>query len=152
MAQHNTKRSSCLRKCDDFQGSSLARSESRLSESFSTIIIAKIIFLTPSEGGWRPTKLSMCRSCKEKVLLAPLYYTDTLLNPDTCLSWISFPNFSYIVSGDGDGKVCIWDWKTTRMMAKWKAHDKACVAAIWHPHETSKVATASWDNSIKFWD
>merc|ERR1711976_375325 len=62
------------------------------------------------------------------------------------------PEMSYIISGDGDGKVCIWDWKTTRMMAKWKAHDKACVAAIWHPHETSKVATASWDNSVKYWD
>ena len=70
---------------------------------------------------------------------------------EKCIT-ILFSNFSYLVSGDGDGKVCIWDWKTTRMMAKWKAHDKACVAAIWHPHETSKVATASWDNSIKFWD
>ena len=26
-----------------------------------------------------------CGSCKEKVSLAPLYYPDTLVNPDTCL-------------------------------------------------------------------
>ena len=56
------------------------------------------------------------------------------------------------MSGDGDGKCCIWDWKTTRMVAKWKAHDKVCIAAIWHPHETSKVATAGWDGLIKYWD
>jgi len=62
------------------------------------------------------------------------------------------PEMSYIISGDGDGKCCIWDWKSTRMLAKWKAHDKACISAIWHPHETSKVATAGWDGSIKFWD
>jgi len=62
------------------------------------------------------------------------------------------PEMSYIVSGDGDGKCCIWDWKTTKMVAKWKAHDKTCVAAIWHPHETSKVATAGWDGMVKLWD
>ena len=84
MAQHSTIRHSCLRNCDDFQGSSLARSESRLSESFSMITFRKIIFLTLSKGGRRPIKQSMCRSCKEKVLLAPLYYTDTLVNPDPC--------------------------------------------------------------------
>ena len=27
----------------------------------------------------------MCRGCKEKVSLTPLYYPDTLINPDTCL-------------------------------------------------------------------
>jgi len=62
------------------------------------------------------------------------------------------PEMSYLISGDGDGKCCIWDWKTTKMVSKWKAHDKVCVSALWHPHETSKVATAGWDGLIKFWD
>ena len=34
------------------------------------------------------------------------------------------PEMSYLISGDGDGKCCIWDWKTTKMVSKWKAHDK----------------------------
>ncbi len=62
------------------------------------------------------------------------------------------PEMSYIASGDGDGKCCIWDWKTTRMLAKWKAHDRACIDVLWHPHETSKLATAGWDGVIRYWD
>ena len=62
------------------------------------------------------------------------------------------PDMSYLISGDGDGKCCVWDWKTTKMLAKWKAHDKCCISVLWHPHETSKVATAGWDGVIKYWD
>jgi len=56
------------------------------------------------------------------------------------------------VSGDGDGRVCIWDWKTTKLLAKWRAHERTCNCVLWHPHETSKIATAGWDGNIKFWD
>ncbi|XP_022164633.1 pre-mRNA-processing factor 17 [Myzus persicae] len=62
------------------------------------------------------------------------------------------PDMSYLVSGDADGKVFIWDWKTSRLYTKWKAHDNVCIAALWHPHEPSKVATAGWDGLIKYWD
>ena len=62
------------------------------------------------------------------------------------------PEMSYLASGDGDGKCCIWDWKTTRMVAKWKAHDRVCIDVLWHPHETSKVATAGWDGLVRYWD
>ena len=33
-----------------------------------------------------------------------------------------------------------------------KAHDKVVIDCQWHPHETSKVVTASWDGTIKYWD
>jgi len=46
----------------------------------------------------------------------------------------------------------IWDWKTTKLYTKFKAHDDVCIGALWHPHETSKVATAGWDGVIKYWD
>merc|ERR1719323_589385 len=62
------------------------------------------------------------------------------------------PEMSYLASGDGDGKVYIWDWKTTKLLSKWKAHDDVCIQVLWHPHEASKVATAGWDGVIKFWD
>ncbi len=59
---------------------------------------------------------------------------------------------SYLISGDADGKCFVWDWKTSKLLTKWKAHDKVCISVLWHPHETSKVATAGWDGLIKFWD
>ena len=58
----------------------------------------------------------------------------------------------YLISGDADGKLYIWDWRTTKLYSKFKAHDDVCIAAMWHPHETSKVATAGWDGLIKYWD
>lgn len=60
--------------------------------------------------------------------------------------------FSYVISGDADGKVFVWDWKTTRVLARWKAHQAVCSSVLWHPHETSKIASAGWDGLIKFWD
>ncbi|XP_071528942.1 pre-mRNA-processing factor 17 [Panulirus ornatus] len=62
------------------------------------------------------------------------------------------PDMSYLVSGDADGKAHIWDWKTTKLYQKWKAHDDVCIGILWHPHETSKIATAGWDGLIKYWD
>ena len=62
------------------------------------------------------------------------------------------PDGRFLMSGDGDGKLFIFDWKTTRIVRTLKCHDKVCIGCEWHPLETSKVATCSWDGSIKLWD
>ncbi|CAH8580306.1 unnamed protein product [Dicrocoelium dendriticum] len=62
------------------------------------------------------------------------------------------PDQRYIVSGDGDGFLCLWEWKSTRLLTKWKAHEGVCINCAWLPHETSKVVTAGWDGNIKLWD
>ncbi|XP_050343328.1 pre-mRNA-processing factor 17 [Nymphalis io] len=62
------------------------------------------------------------------------------------------PDMSYLVSGDADGKCYIWDWKTTKLYKKWKAHDGVCITSLWHPHEPSRLLTAGWDGLIKYWD
>lgn len=62
------------------------------------------------------------------------------------------PDMSYLVSGDADGKVFIWDWKTTKLLTKFQAHENVCINVLWHPHETSKVLSAGWDNKIHLWD
>ncbi|ORX91457.1 WD40 repeat-like protein [Basidiobolus meristosporus CBS 931.73] len=66
------------------------------------------------------------------------------------------PNFSadgrFIMSGDAEGKLWFWDWKTTKVLKRFKAHDSVLIGCEWHPQETSKVATCSWDGTIKYWD
>lgn len=62
------------------------------------------------------------------------------------------PDMSYLISGDGDGKLNIWDWKTTKLYSKFKAHNEVCIGCEWLPHETSKIVTCGWDGLIKLWD
>lgn len=62
------------------------------------------------------------------------------------------PDCSYVVSGEADGKVCFWDWKTKKIWSKLKAHDGVCICVKWLPHETSKILTCGWDGAVKLWD
>ncbi|GAB1607600.1 pre-mRNA-processing factor 17-like [Argonauta hians] len=78
-------------------------------------------------------------------------FTGHMVSGYACTTDFS-PDMSYIICGDADGKLYIWDWKTTKLYCQFKAHNDVCIAALWHPHETSKVATAGWDGIIKFWD
>lgn len=62
------------------------------------------------------------------------------------------PDGQFVASGDSGGYVCFWDWKTCKMWHKIKASDGAVTCVQWHPQESSKVATAGLDGSIKYWD
>lgn len=78
------------------------------------------------------------------------------------------PDGKWISSGDGEGNVVFWDWKTGRIKSRLQAHSKVVIAHEWLPHESvslrsffvsvpmlsttqSKVVTASWDGLIKLW-
>ncbi|PIA17755.1 WD40 repeat-like protein [Coemansia reversa NRRL 1564] len=61
------------------------------------------------------------------------------------------PDGKILVSGDAEGKVWCWDWQTTRIEGSWKAHNKVTICAEWHPREPGRVATCSWDGSVKYW-
>lgn len=62
------------------------------------------------------------------------------------------PDGRYLYSGDAEGRCFFWDWKTTRLMKKMKCHDQVTIGCQWHPIESSKFATCSWDGTIKYWD
>eukprot|EP00996_Jenningsia_fusiforme_P001270 NODE_2163_length_1274_cov_23.921633_g1967_i0.p1 GENE.NODE_2163_length_1274_cov_23.921633_g1967_i0~~NODE_2163_length_1274_cov_23.921633_g1967_i0.p1 ORF type:complete len:366 (+),score=68.18 NODE_2163_length_1274_cov_23.921633_g1967_i0:43-1098(+) len=62
------------------------------------------------------------------------------------------PDGKYICSGDGEGFVWFWEWKTSRVVKKIKAHDAVCIGLLWHPVDQSRIATCSWDSTIKIWD
>ena len=62
------------------------------------------------------------------------------------------PDGSYVISGDSQGHLVMWDWKTCRLFNKLKAHTNVCIGCVWHPLETSKVITCGWDGLIKLWD
>ena len=68
-----------------------------------------------------------------------------------CQVGISRDN-QFVYSGDGDGKLFIWSWKSKKIIRSLKAHEGVCIGAEWHPVETSKVATCGWDGVIKLWD
>jgi pre-mRNA-processing factor 17 len=62
------------------------------------------------------------------------------------------PDMNYIISGDADGNLAIWDWKTTKLYDKIKSHSQVCMDVKWHPHETSKILTCGWDGVVNLWD
>lgn len=63
------------------------------------------------------------------------------------------PNSRFLASGDGEGKLHFWDWRTTRALAKYRAHDNGpCIGVQWHPVEPGLVATCGWDGLVKLWD
>lgn len=63
------------------------------------------------------------------------------------------PDGKFITSGDGVGKLHVWDWKSCKPYRKFQAHEeKACYGSIWHPLHPSLVATCGWDGVIKLWE
>jgi WD40 repeat protein len=48
--------------------------------------------------------------------------------------------------------VYVWDWKSTKNLRTFKAHDDICMGVAWHPIEPSKMVSWGWDNVIKYWD
>ncbi|ETB61679.1 hypothetical protein YYC_01521 [Plasmodium yoelii 17X] len=58
----------------------------------------------------------------------------------------------YVISGDSNGGLFIWNWKKMSNFKNIKAHSNVCIDCAWHPFKTSTLATASWDSTIKLWE
>jgi len=61
------------------------------------------------------------------------------------------PDGRFIMSGDGEGRLWFWDWKTCKVFRTLKCSESVCIGCEWHPLEQSKVATCGWDGLIKYW-
>jgi pre-mRNA-processing factor 17 len=65
----------------------------------------------------------------------------------------SSPDGKYVCSGDGNGHVYLWDWKSGKIARTLqKAHASVCIDVAWHPFEASKLFTCGWDGALKIWD
>lgn len=62
------------------------------------------------------------------------------------------PDGQFIASGDAEGKLWFWSWKTCKNFRTINVHDGVCIDVQWHPLESSKVVTCGWDGAIKLWD
>ena len=63
------------------------------------------------------------------------------------------PNGQFLISGDGLGKLHVWDWKTGKVYRKFQAHENGpCIGAAWNPLLPNLIATCGWDGLIKLWD
>jgi len=73
-----------------------------------------------------------------------------------CAGYACQPNFSpdgkFVMSGDSDGKLWFWDWKSSKVYKSIKCHNGVCIGCEWHPIEPSRLATCGWDGAIHYYD
>jgi pre-mRNA-processing factor 17 len=80
------------------------------------------------------------------------------------------PDGRFLSSGDGQGNVVFWDWKSGKILKRLYAHKQVVIDHVWLPHQhvrsplslsasllanpspQSKLITASWDGLIKLWE
>lgn len=57
-----------------------------------------------------------------------------------------------VASGDAQGRLFVWNYSTTKKLKQLSAHTQVCIDTAWHPIESSKLLTCSWDGTVKLWD
>ena len=81
-----------------------------------------------------------------------------LSNTGYALGMSFSPDGRYLASGDGEGRLLFYDFRSTKQLKRFGAHDRARAAdavtmdAQWHPLEPSWCASAGWDGKVRLWE
>lgn len=62
------------------------------------------------------------------------------------------PDGKYVISGDSNGNLVIWDWKSCNLIKKFKIDDKVISQVNWNKKESSKIAIAGLSGRIYYYD
>lgn len=62
------------------------------------------------------------------------------------------PDGKNLVSGDSNGHVVFWDWKTTKLIKKLKVDERAITQVVWNAKEVSKVAFTGSSGKIYYYE
>ena len=62
------------------------------------------------------------------------------------------PDGKFVATGDSEGRVFFYDWKSTKPYNVLQAHGQVCIGLDWHPSDNTKFMTCSWDGTIKLWE
>ena len=61
------------------------------------------------------------------------------------------PDGSKVISGDIEGKVHIYDYKSSKQLRTLNVFSSACMDVAVHPKLPSTLAMCSWDGEVSFW-
>ncbi len=65
------------------------------------------------------------------------------------LDWT--PDGKYLATGNGAGKIQLWDFASNEPVVQWQAHEDWAFALAYSPNGTL-IATGGGDNAIRLWD
>lgn len=90
--------------------------------------------------------LSFPRALLESSLTPPFPQRKKRFAGHTIAGYACEPQFSpdgrFLSSGDGQGNMVFWDWKTCRIVSRFKAHNQVIISHAWLPHETVSLFLA----------
>jgi len=61
------------------------------------------------------------------------------------------PDDRYVLTGDDDGAVKVWDAETGILRASYYGHEDSVMSVAWS-HNGKLIASGSWDNTVKIWN
>ena len=62
------------------------------------------------------------------------------------------PDGKFVATGDSEGRVFFYDWKSTKVYSVLHAHDNVVIGIDFHPNDSNRFLTCSLDGTVKMWE